>query len=180
MWWLEWDSNLQPLGQKATNLPMSHHRGVNPGGWGSRPTDFGQGGRGRVINYYYILSCTGKWWLLNRNKIICQEVAINGQFLPGNSNVFKIVWKIGNFRKFAWKNQIFLVKLPDKIKDFRKFALKNQKIFRPDPRPPDFKPDGRRWATMPHAACMHVTLRERRVYRNNTTYIICGRMFDHG
>jgi len=43
-------------------------RGVNPGGWGSRHPDFGQGvvgrsgsrgGRGRVVKYYYILSCTG-------------------------------------------------------------------------------------------------------------------------
>ena len=45
-------------------------RGVNPGGvWGSQPPDFGLrgrggvaggslGGRGRVVKYYYILSCT--------------------------------------------------------------------------------------------------------------------------
>src|SRR6218665_2561476 len=44
-------------------------RGVNFGGLGSRPPDFGQwgrrgvaggrGGRGLVVKYYYILSCTG-------------------------------------------------------------------------------------------------------------------------
>jgi len=31
------------------------------------------GGRGRVVKYYYISSCTGsvrKWWLLKRNWII--------------------------------------------------------------------------------------------------------------
>jgi len=43
-------------------------RGVNPGGLGSPPIDFGQGvtgdlgvvvgDRGQVVKYYYILSCT--------------------------------------------------------------------------------------------------------------------------
>ena len=41
---------------------MGGFRGVNPGGLGgSQPPDFGQGGRGdrgRVVKYYYILSCT--------------------------------------------------------------------------------------------------------------------------
>src|SRR6218665_2873166 len=44
-------------------------RGVNPGGWGSRPqilvrgsqggSQWGRWSRGRVVQYYYILSCTG-------------------------------------------------------------------------------------------------------------------------
>ena len=42
-------------------------RGVNPGGLVVATPDFGQGGReevvggvrGRVVKYYYILSCTG-------------------------------------------------------------------------------------------------------------------------
>jgi len=35
-------------------------RDVNPGElWGSRAPRFWAGGRGRVVKYYYILSCTG-------------------------------------------------------------------------------------------------------------------------
>jgi len=38
--------------------------GINPGGWGCRDTKLGVVGgrrrdRGRVVKYYYILSCTG-------------------------------------------------------------------------------------------------------------------------
>ena len=39
------------------NVRVVEGRGVNPGG--SRPPEFAQGGRGRVVKYYYILSCTG-------------------------------------------------------------------------------------------------------------------------
>src|SRR6218665_667425 len=42
-----------------------------------------------------------KWWLLKTNRIICPEVAVNGQFLPGKLK--------------------FLLKLPDKIEILRKF-----------------------------------------------------------
>ena len=52
-----------------TTLPCIHvSRGVNPGGWRSRPPDFGQrvvgvagdrGGHGRILKYYYTLSCAG-------------------------------------------------------------------------------------------------------------------------
>jgi len=45
---------------KAHVMLCSVTRGVNPQGLGGRdPPDFGQGGRGRVMNYYYILSYTG-------------------------------------------------------------------------------------------------------------------------
>jgi len=49
---------------KRVQKPI-HHRGVNPGGWGSRPPDFGMVGRGvsqggrrgreQVGKYYYTL-----------------------------------------------------------------------------------------------------------------------------
>jgi len=137
---------------------------------GSRSPDFGQGGRwgwvageswkwwtGREILLYLIMcrKYVRKWWPLKRNWIICQEVAVNGQFLPGNSIFFnflknrkkflvKFTEKIKNFRKFAWKNRNFLWNCL-KIEIFRKFAWKNQIFFDPDPRPPDFKPEWRRW-----------------------------------
>jgi len=136
-----------------------------------------------------------KEWLLKRNRIICPEVAINEQFLPGKS-IFWLPEKIEIFRKFAWKNRNFskmclenrnflkicmekykffknlpekieifhkfpwktqnfsqiclekskfFVKLPEKIEISLKFGWKNWNLFNPDPRPPDFKPDWRRW-----------------------------------
>jgi len=68
-------------------------RGVNLGGWGSRPPDFGQ--RGREILYLIMhRKYVRKWRLLRRNRIICLEVAVNGQFLPGKSIFFKLPEKI--------------------------------------------------------------------------------------
>ncbi len=61
-------------------------------------------GSGNVIISYYVLKYVRKWCLLKRNKIICPEVAINGQFLPGKSN--------------------FFVKLPEKAKFFRNLPRK--------------------------------------------------------
>jgi len=43
--------------------------------------------------------------------------------------------KIKVFRKFAWKNRNYLVKLPEKNRNFRKFAWKNRIFFYTDPRP---------------------------------------------
>ena len=55
------------------------------------------GGHGRVVKYYYILLCTflyrkfvRKWRLLKRNRIICPEVTVNKQFLPGKNLPGKI------------------------------------------------------------------------------------------
>ena len=86
--------------------------GVNPGRVGGLdPQDFGQrgswGGRmgvaggvvgawtGRKILLYLIMyrKYVRKWLLLKRNRIICQEIAVNGQF-------------------FAWKIEFF--ELPEK------------------------------------------------------------------
>ena len=121
------------------------------GDGGSRPPDFGQGGRGRVagargILLYLIMyrKYIRKWWILKWNRIICQDVAVNGQFLPGNSKFILIIWKIEIFSKFAWKNRNLLVKLPEKIEIFRKFAWKNQHFFTLIHDPSDFKPDWRR------------------------------------
>ena len=106
--------------------PLNHRR--QSWGLGSRPPDFGQGGRGRVIKYQYILSCTGSMFesgdFWERNRIICLEIAVNSQFLAGKSNYFvKLPKNIEICRKFAPKNR-FSVKLPEKIKIFRKFSEK--------------------------------------------------------
>ena len=45
------------------------------------------------------------------------------------------------FRKFAWTNRNFLVKLPEKIRNFRKFTRKNRNFWTRIHEPPDFKPD---------------------------------------
>ena len=99
-------------------------RGINPGG--SRLPDFGQEGRGSreiFINLFMYRKYVRKWWLLKRNRIICPEVAVNGQFFSWKINILlKLPEKVDIFRKFACKNQNFCVKLPEKIKIFRKFA----------------------------------------------------------
>ena len=52
-----------------------------------------------------------KWRLLKRNRIICPEVAVNEQFLPGKSNFFKLPEK-----------SKFFENLPEKIEIFQKFG----------------------------------------------------------
>jgi len=89
-----------------------------------------------------------KWWRLNRNRIICPDVAVNGQFLPGKSDFFSIAWKILIIRKFAWKNRIFL-KIAWKNRHFLKICLEKSIFFYPESRPPDFNSDWRRWRQSP-------------------------------
>ena len=57
---------------------------------------------------------------------------------------FKLSEKIENFWKFAWRNRILCVKLPERIGIFRKFDFEinffvklpeKSKFFDPDPRP---------------------------------------------
>ena len=109
---------------------ISEGRGVNPGGWGSRPPDFGQGGSwgswtGRKILLYIIIyrKCVRKWWLLMGNIITCPETAVNSQFLPGKSNFFvklprkskffgNLPWKIEIYCEITWKISKFYVNLP--------------------------------------------------------------------
>ena len=117
---------------------------VNPGGLGgSRPPDFehgkswglqggsrewGRGGstdRGRVIKYYYILSCTcrkyvWKWWLSRRNRIIYPEIAVDSQYLPGKSKFFLKLPKNQNLSEICLEKSNFLVKLPEKKSIVRK------------------------------------------------------------
>ena len=61
---------------------------------------------GREILLYFIMYIR-KWWLLKRNRIICQEVAVNSPFWPGNSIFFKFPEKSKFVLKFAWKNRNF-------------------------------------------------------------------------
>jgi len=42
----------------------------------------------------------------------------------------------------------FFENLPEKIEISRKFPWKNRNFVNPDPRPPDFKPDWRRWVRL--------------------------------
>ena len=91
-------------------------RGVNPGDWEVATPHFGQGvvgegsWTGREILLYPIMyrKYVRKWWLLKRNRIICPEVAVNGQFVHGKSKSFvKLLVKIESFRKFAWRIEFF-------------------------------------------------------------------------
>ena len=122
------------------------------GAWVATPR-FWAGGRGRVVKYYYILSCTGsraymyvrKWWLLKRNN----------NNLPRSSCKWPIfAWRFEFLREIAWK-----------IESFRKFAWTNRNAFDPDPRPSDFKPDWGRCAwisvlvSVPLRLCVCVSVR---------------------
>src|SRR6218665_130333 len=78
-----------------------------------------------------------KWRLLKRNRIICPEIAVNGQFLTGKLNFFlnclkkskffgNLIEKIRIVFKFAWKNRNFSKICLEKPKFITKFACKNQ------------------------------------------------------
>ena len=79
---------------------MVEPRGVNFGGLGSRSPIFWAGGSwgvaveswttGHEILSYLIMyrKYVRKWCLLKGNIIICPEVAVNDQFLPGKSKFF--------------------------------------------------------------------------------------------
>ena len=91
--------------------PQILSKGVVDGSW-------------NIIISYHVQEVCWKWWLLKRNRIICLEVAVNGQFLPGNSNFFlKLSEKTEPFGNLPGKIEIFLTRFHD---------------------PPDFKPDWRR------------------------------------
>jgi len=97
---------------------------------------------GREILLYLIMyrKYVRKWRLLKRNRIICPEVAVNEQFLPGKSNGFLNCLRKSKFFKT-------LVKLPEKIEISLKCARKIEIFLTRIHDPPDFKPDCRR--------CMH-------------------------
>ena len=55
-----------------------------------------------------------KWWLLKRNRIICPEVAVNGQFLPGKSTLLvKLPEKPKCFVNLPGKIKILLTRIHD-------------------------------------------------------------------
>ena len=101
------------------------HIGVNPGRWCSRNPHFlgkrvvgpsGQRGSwtGRKILLCLIMyrKYVRKWWLLKRNRIICIKIAVNRQFSLENSNfLWNYLKKIAIFRKFAWKIELFLIRI---------------------------------------------------------------------
>ena len=63
------------------------------------------------------------------------------KFCLKNRIFCEIALKIEIFRKFAWKDQIFCVKLNEKVEIFRKFTLRNRIFFTRIHDPPNFKPD---------------------------------------
>src|SRR6218665_3726718 len=79
-----------------------------------------------------------KWLLLKRNRIICPEVAVNGQFFALKIEFFNCL-KNPNFRKFACKTRYSFVKLPEKIEIFRKFACRNGNFLTRIHDPPRFQ-----------------------------------------
>ena len=118
--------------------------------WGSQLPGLGQGvvglveRRGRVVKYYYILSCTGGnvcWKVVTfEDKIICPEEAVNGQILPENSILLNCL-KNRHFSEISLKKLKFFCEIALKIEICRKFAWKNRFFLDPDLRPPYFKPD---------------------------------------
>ena len=144
------------------------HRGVNPESWGSRPLDFGHGGRGgrrmvvgvvdgpwNIIISYHVQEVCSKVVTLNRNRIIYPGVAVNGQFLPGKLIFFgEIAFKNRNFSKICLEKlkflEICLVKIDFlceitwKSELFWKFSWKNRNFLNRIHDSPDFKPDCRR------------------------------------
>ena len=128
--------------------------------WGSRPSRFWAGGHGghrgswtgrKILYLIMYRKYVRKWWLLKRNRIICPEIALNSQFLPGKSKLFvKLPKKIEIFRKFTLKNRIFFFKLPEKIEicpENRVFVCeidwKNRNFLTRIHDTPDFKSDWR-------------------------------------
>jgi len=84
-----------------------------------------------LINRKYVR----KWRLFKRNRIICLEVAVNGQFLPGKL-IFLIAWKSQNFLEICLEKSNFFVKSPEKIELFGEICMKIEFFFNPDPRLP--------------------------------------------
>ena len=63
-----------------------------------------------------------KWWLLKRNRIICPEIAVNDQFLPGKFNFFvKLPEKSKCVENLP--GQILCVKLAEKKSNFSLISL---------------------------------------------------------
>ena len=88
-----------------------------------------------LIKYSILLrKYVRKWWLLKRIRIICQEVAVNEQFLPRKS-IYFFAWKHLNFLKIC---QIFSKICLAKSKFF-KICLEKSKFSWPGSRPPRFQ-----------------------------------------
>jgi len=107
------------------NIAANHRRQSLGVGCVATPI-FWAGDRGRVVKYYYNLimyrKYVKKWILLKRSRIICPEVAVNGQFCLDKR-------KKRSFGNFCLSNRNCLVKLPEKIGIFGKSAWKNRFFF---------------------------------------------------
>ena len=62
-----------------------------------------------------------KWQLLKRNRIICPEIAVNSQFLPG---------KIDIFSEICDKKSEFSIKLPKKPRNFSQICPEKSIFFK--------------------------------------------------
>ena len=95
-----------PLGNSFLLVKASFpllSRGVNPGAEGRDPQILGRGSQGgsleswtgREILLYLIMyrKYVRKWLLLKRNRIICEEVAVNGQFFAWKIDFFNCLKK---------------------------------------------------------------------------------------
>ena len=70
------------------------------------------------------------WRFLKRNSIICPEVAVIEQFLPGKSDFFKNCLKKSKLFKTLPGKIDFFENLPEKIEIFQKLiALKNRNLL---------------------------------------------------
>ena len=71
--------------------PQILGRGVVGGSQGGRRGVAGGSWTGRKILLYVMMyrKYVRKWLLLKKNRIICPEIAVNSQFLPGKSIFFR-------------------------------------------------------------------------------------------
>src|SRR6218665_3399089 len=75
---------------------------------------------------------------MKRNRIICPEVAVSEQFLPGKSNLKKLPEKSKFFENLPGKLKFYKI-FSGKIETSHKFACKNRNFVDPDPRPLRFQ-----------------------------------------
>ena len=125
--------------------------------WGPRPPEFGQGlswgvagvvvgGREILLQLIMYRKYVRKWWLLKINRTICPGAAENDKFLPGKSKFsVKLPEKSKYFENLPGKKIYFIVWNCRKKRNFLKICLEKSKSFYPNPRPPDFKLDWRRF-----------------------------------
>ena len=120
-------------------------RGVNPEGVGGVVTPrFWAGGREILLYFIMYRKYVRKWWLLKRNRMICPEAAVNGQFCQLKF-CCEIAWKNQNFSEICMEKSNIFGEIAWKNQNFSEICLEKSKYFWPGSTiPPDIKPDWRR------------------------------------